>query len=124
MTNIVNLVYLCTVNFKIMNIIYAAQKNSKNLLKRVVADYKLPIKSATAYVVDAIGEGLKQNLLGSEINMEFLTLSARVYFTLFIGLALSFPQYLAPGKYLPKSNNPSAISKRGQSATPFKLILQ
>lgn len=31
------------------------------------------------YIVDALNEGLKQNLLGADINMEFLVLSIRSY---------------------------------------------
>ncbi|GAA4333058.1 hypothetical protein GCM10023149_39610 [Mucilaginibacter gynuensis] len=36
------------------------------------------LKNTTTYVVDALGEGLKQNFLGADINMEFLTLAIRV----------------------------------------------
>ncbi|PAW94375.1 hypothetical protein CKK33_13090 [Mucilaginibacter sp. MD40] len=31
------------------------------------------------YVIGVIGEGLKQNFLGADINMEFLTLTVRSY---------------------------------------------
>ena len=36
------------------------------------------LKNTTTYVVGALGEGLKQNFLGADINMEFLTLTIRV----------------------------------------------
>jgi len=38
----------------------------------------------TNYLMDAANELLKQNLLGTDINMEFLTLSIRVYGALFL----------------------------------------
>jgi hypothetical protein len=38
----------------------------------------------TNYLTDAANELLKQNLLGTDINMEFLTLSIRVYGSLFL----------------------------------------
>jgi hypothetical protein len=36
------------------------------------------IATATNYVAGVIGEGLKQNFLGADINMEYLTLTIRV----------------------------------------------
>ncbi|MEO7212570.1 hypothetical protein [Mucilaginibacter sp.] len=35
------------------------------------------LKSSTRYVIEALGEGLKQSLNGLDINTEFLTLTAR-----------------------------------------------
>lgn len=37
--------------------------------------------SAGEYIINVLGEGFKQNFLGSDINMEFLTLSVRSYAT-------------------------------------------
>lgn len=37
--------------------------------------------SASEYIISALGEGFKQNFLGSDINMEFLTLTVRSYAT-------------------------------------------
>jgi hypothetical protein len=37
--------------------------------------------SAGKYIIDALGEGLKQNFLGADIDMEFLTLTLRSYAT-------------------------------------------
>jgi translation initiation factor 2 alpha subunit (eIF-2alpha) len=33
--------------------------------------------STTEYIISVLGEGLKQNFLGADINMEFLTLTVR-----------------------------------------------
>jgi hypothetical protein len=33
--------------------------------------------STTEYIINVLGEGLKQNFLGADINMEFLTLTIR-----------------------------------------------
>ena len=35
--------------------------------------------SAGEYIINALGEGFKQNFLGADINMEFLTLTVRSY---------------------------------------------
>ncbi|MCO5935462.1 hypothetical protein NAF17_07905 [Mucilaginibacter sp. RB4R14] len=37
--------------------------------------------SASEYIISALGEGFKQNFLGADINMEFLTLTVRNYAT-------------------------------------------
>ena len=37
------------------------------------------LKPVTSYIAGAINEGLKQNLLGNDINMEFVMLSIRSY---------------------------------------------
>jgi hypothetical protein len=37
--------------------------------------------SAGEYIINVLGEGFKQNFLGADINMEFLTLSVRSYAT-------------------------------------------
>ncbi|MBK0378743.1 hypothetical protein [Mucilaginibacter segetis] len=37
------------------------------------------VKKAVRYVIDAVGEGIKQNLLGYDINIDFLTLTLRSY---------------------------------------------
>ena len=35
--------------------------------------------STSEYIINVLGEGLKQNFLGSDINMEFLTLTVRSF---------------------------------------------
>lgn len=52
------------------------QKNTFHINLHLDAASLKPVKN---YIVDAINEGLKQNLLGSDINMEFLMLSVRSY---------------------------------------------
>src|SRR6478735_6613517 len=37
--------------------------------------------SASEYIIGALGEGFKQNFLGADINMEFLSLTVRSYAT-------------------------------------------
>ncbi|HEY4325779.1 MAG TPA: hypothetical protein VGN20_17425 [Mucilaginibacter sp.] len=48
---------------------------------------QLTLKSTFTYLFNAAVEGLKQNLLGPNINMEFFMLTARVYFIASIRLA-------------------------------------
>ena len=45
----------------------------------IAQNNNLTPKALSSYVVDALGESLKQNFLGADINMEFLLLSLRVY---------------------------------------------
>lgn len=49
------------------------------------------------YLMDAIKEGLKQNLLGAEIDMEFVVLSIRTYGSALLNIA----QHPNPVKQLP-----------------------
>jgi hypothetical protein len=100
LTNIVNLVYLCIINQKVMkaldlhhnplsdfsNKLYAlrhklAPKNAVQLrLPKVNFQFNIQSgKQIKTYLMDAIKEGLKQNLLGAEIDMEFVVLSVRTY---------------------------------------------
>lgn len=44
-------------------------------------------KQVKTYLMDAIKEGLKQNLLGAEIDMEFLVLSIRTYGGMLLNIA-------------------------------------
>ncbi|QHS56640.1 hypothetical protein GWR56_14210 [Mucilaginibacter sp. 14171R-50] len=39
------------------------------------------VMSAGEYIINVLGEGFKQNFLGADINMEFLTLTVRSYAT-------------------------------------------
>jgi hypothetical protein len=58
------------------------------IVKRATAFYpmlnKATLRSAGSQLVDAVAEGVKQNFLGPNINMEFLTLSIKAYFLLLI----------------------------------------
>src|SRR5579872_6715426 len=56
--------------------------------------------SIGAYLVDALAEGVKQNFLGSDINMEFLMLSIRVYLIQLSRFASGYQKNLAKAKYL------------------------
>lgn len=128
MTNLVNLVYICTVNPEIMKIVSLTQNTSGSLLRKVAAlnpisDFKNPVllKSVGTYLVDALGEGLKQNFLGSDINMEFLTLTIRVYLIRFIKSTVSYPEYQVMDQYSEKRNNMSNISDDNRSTISLKL---
>jgi hypothetical protein len=128
LTKLVNLVYICTVNPEIMKIVSLTQNTSGSLLRKVAAlnpisDFKNPIllKSVGTYLVDALGEGLKQNFLGSDINMEFLTLTIRVYLIRFIKSTVSYPEYQVMDQYSEKRNNMSNISDDNRSTISLKL---
>jgi hypothetical protein len=56
--------------------------------------------SIGSYLVDALAEGVKQNFLGSDINMEFLVLSLRVYLIQLSRLASGYQRNLSRDKYL------------------------
>ncbi|MBB5394989.1 hypothetical protein [Mucilaginibacter sp. AK015] len=43
--------------------------------------YQKHVVSAGEYIINVLGEGFKQNFLGADINMEFLTLTVRSYAT-------------------------------------------
>ncbi|NCD71505.1 hypothetical protein [Mucilaginibacter agri] len=69
------------------------------------------------YVVDALNEGLKQNLLGADINMEFLVLSIRSYAQALVSLTrvntakpLSNAQPIKSGSSFFDHNNHSFIN--------------
>ncbi len=56
------------------------QNTISNASKKAFDFYNnLSIGKAQNYISSALNEGLKQNLLGTEINMEFLLLSVRSY---------------------------------------------
>ncbi|MEO6851348.1 MAG: hypothetical protein ABI203_06535 [Mucilaginibacter sp.] len=73
-----------------MNITYSAQNKS------------IDLKSAASYLVDGLSEGIKQNFLGSDINMEFVMLSLRVYFIQLNKLVGSARENLKAGKHAVK----------------------
>jgi hypothetical protein len=111
-----------------MKIVSLTQNTSGSLLRKVTAlnpisDFKNPIllKSVGTYLVDALGEGLKQNFLGSDINMEFLTLTIRVYLIRFIKSTVSYPEYQVMDQYSEKRNNMSNISDDNRSTISLKL---
>lgn len=88
MTNIVNQVYICA-RFKghIMKAFTLPYSNSVPFYKERISltdskdEQRLNNKRINIgnYVIGAIGEGLKQNFLGADINIEFLTLMVRSY---------------------------------------------
>ncbi len=135
-----------------MNVIYTALETSQGLLKKVAGKYINPeakiaakfhlenitfcvrqvlagmagyissIKSAGKYLVNALMLGLKQNLFGTDVDMEFLVLSARVYFVMFISLTLSFSKYLAADRLSGKVSETSTISAGNYPITSLNLI--
>ena len=94
MTKLVNLVYICAVIITAMKTLSIPQPNISSLFKRTTDHTAVPqnqVSSSTAqgshkpaktageYIINALEEGFKQNFLGSDINMEFLTLTVRSY---------------------------------------------
>jgi hypothetical protein len=55
---------------------------------------RLKFKPLFNYLLDASIEGLKQNFFGPNINMEFFTLTIRVYFILLIRLTVNNPSII------------------------------
>ncbi|MDR3696083.1 hypothetical protein [Mucilaginibacter sp.] len=86
-------------------------------------DYKLRFKSISTYLFDASVEGLKQNLLGPNINMEFLVLTAHAWVILASGFIVSFPEYIA-GRYFGKRNQEAECPDYTHPDAHFKLCLQ
>jgi hypothetical protein len=132
LTNIVNLVYLCIINQKVMkaldlhhnplsdfsNRLYAlrhklAPKNTIQLrLPKVNFHFNMEsTKQIKTYLMDAIKEGLKQNLLGAEIDMEFVVLSVRTYGQVLLNMAnqpnpvKQLPAYTESSESYLNSNN-------------------
>ncbi len=60
-----------------------------------IAGYNISVKNIINYLVNAGLEGLKQNFLGPEIDMEFLVLTLRVYLIMVVRLALSHPPFIS-----------------------------
>jgi hypothetical protein len=96
LTKLVNLVYICAVIITAMKTLSIPQPNLSSLFKRTTDHTAVPqnkVSSSTAqgnnkpamtasqYIITALGEGFKQNFLGADINMEFLTLTVRSYAT-------------------------------------------
>lgn len=86
-------------------------------------DYELRLKSIGTYLFDASIEGLKQNILGPNINMEFLVLSAHAWLILASGFVISFPEYIA-GRYFGKRDTEADCPDYKHPDTHFKLCLQ
>ena len=61
------------------NTISTASKKAFQLYDGLAKFPALNVNKAQKYISEALSEGLKQNLLGTEINMEFLILSIRSY---------------------------------------------
>jgi hypothetical protein len=67
-------------------------------LKQTIANTfggQITFKSASTYLFNASIEGLKQNFLRPDIDMEFFILSLKVYSILLIKLAISNPSIIS-----------------------------
>ncbi|HEY8781275.1 MAG TPA: hypothetical protein VIM16_06655 [Mucilaginibacter sp.] len=100
----------------------AYRNHPKNPVK--AAGSKLTLKSARAYLYDALAESLKQNLLGPAINLEFLILSARVYIILFASFDVNYPKSVRTGDKPVTRNGTLHISNDPPFNNPLKLIFQ
>ncbi|WCT11419.1 hypothetical protein [Mucilaginibacter jinjuensis] len=67
------------------------------------------------YLMDAVKEGLKQNLLGAEIDMEFVVLSIRTYGSVLLNMA-SQPN---PVKQLPMHTESSQAYSNSSNTALF-----
>lgn len=88
MTNIVNLVYIChgfkghtmkAFTLPYSNTIPLSGKQFAPAKDKGVQGSNGNRTSIVNYVIEALGEGLKQNFLGADIDIEFLTLTFRRY---------------------------------------------
>ena len=86
-------------------------------------DYKTGFKSAGGYLFNASVEGIKHNLFGPNIDMEFVVLTMRTWLIVAAGFVVSFPGFIA-GRYAKKRNNEAECPDYNHSNTPFKLCLQ
>ena len=93
------------------------------LLNFKSTDYKLRAKIISTYLLNASIEGLKHNLFGPNINMEFLILTTHTWVILAAGFAVSVPEYIA-GRYFGKKNTRTNCPDYSQPGTTFKLCLQ
>jgi hypothetical protein len=109
LTNIVNLVYICGINYKeIMETAVISQQTANTPLNGSIsylpvnqqqasftphnysvsikpeADNKSLFKTGAGYALTAIEKALKLNLLGADINTEYLELTVRVYARVFM----------------------------------------
>ncbi len=83
--------------------------------------HELTVRSVASYLFDALSEGVKQNFLGPNIDMEFFTLTIRVYLIRFARLTVSYPKYNLEDQYSEKRNSMSNISNDDRSIISLKL---
>jgi hypothetical protein len=76
LTNIVNLVYLCIIIKEVMETATTYQTNNTAIGTGRGSANTL-FKTSAKYMVEALGEGIKQSLNGMDINVEFITLTVR-----------------------------------------------
>lgn len=125
MTNIVNRVYICTINLIAMKAIQFIPETPGSLLKKVFQNvglfelripfteqlskqalffkslsaqtkgYNLNIKNTVSYLFNAFLEGVKQNFFGPDTEMEFFMLTIRVYAILAVKLAFSHLPFIS-----------------------------
>lgn len=150
MTNIVNLVYICCVNYnKIMETAFISQQTANVPLTGAVAllsadrqqgsftplNYTIsiptaakkentsPVRSAADFAVTALEKALKLNLLGADINTEYLELTVRVYAQVaMIAAKQYFSQFAA--KTLSHKNVVSGLFNRLPGHYAFKNLAQ
>ena len=76
MTLLVSLVYLCAIIYKVMKNVATYQTDTTAAAANRAANATL-LKTSAKYMVEALGEGIKQSLNGMDINVEFITLTVR-----------------------------------------------
>ena len=80
-----------------------------------VSGFKSTVRSVTFYLFDALKAGLKQNFLGADVDMGFLTLTVSVYLIRFARLTVSYSKYFAANQYSEKRDNMSNFLKDDRS---------
>jgi len=127
----VNPVYLCPVNSKMMDTLHQTQQIYPGLPEkqtepdgRLNAVHPLTLQSARTYLLDALVEGLKQALLGSDINIEFFALSVRSYLIRLNRFSVSYPKRIISDNKPEKTNLLRNISNVRIFNNPLKLNLQ
>jgi ATP sulfurylase len=122
-----------------MKTLNLAQDISSNILKKVPAYFpafqlkniihfgmeklsaqKLTIKSAGSYLFNAVAEGVKQNLFGPDVNMEFVSLTTKVYLLTLLSVAATLPKNLI-AKYSENRTSMTHTSKEEQSMSALNL---
>jgi hypothetical protein len=86
-------------------------------------DYKLGFKSATFYLFNASVEGIKQNLFGPDVSLEFVVLTVRAWLILTAGFVVGAAGYIT-GRSAKKRNNKVKCPDYYYRGDRFKLCLQ
>ena len=91
-------------------------KGASGISARHLKGYRAEASSALKYLANASITGIKQSLFGTDMDLNFVMLSARVYLALFVALAISFSQYVIKN-FLVKKESHSFSNQDSMSAS-------